>query len=182
MLVVGIGRGLAYAVLAAGIVLVYRASGVINFAQGAFGAFGVAFMAVCVGTWDLPFLLGFVLVGLATLLVGAIAEFTVVRRLFEAPRLVLFLATLGIAQLIQFGIGALPDVSATGEFPTMVSWNWDLGFRLAPQRRDISVMVIVPLLVLVLVIFLRTPYGLMIRASASNADKSRLLGIRVRRT
>jgi branched-subunit amino acid ABC-type transport system permease component len=51
MIVVGVGRGLAYAVLAAGIVLVYRASGVINFAQGAFGAFGIGLMAVLVGTW-----------------------------------------------------------------------------------------------------------------------------------
>src|SRR3954447_19660379 len=110
MIVVGIGRGLAYAVLAAGIVLVYRASGVINFAQGAFGVFGIGLMAVLVGNWHVPFFLAFLLVGLGTLILGGLCEFSVVRRLFLAPRLVLFLATLGLAQLIQFAVTALPDV------------------------------------------------------------------------
>jgi branched-subunit amino acid ABC-type transport system permease component len=50
MLLSGVVQGLAYAVLAAGIVLVYRASGVINFAVAAFGTTAVAFMAVLLGS------------------------------------------------------------------------------------------------------------------------------------
>ena len=49
MLLSGIVQGLAYAVLGAGIVLVYRASGVINFAVAAFGTTALAFMAVLLG-------------------------------------------------------------------------------------------------------------------------------------
>ena len=72
MLLSGVVQGLAYAVLGAGIVLVYRASGVINFAVAAFGTTAVAFMAVLlgggIGGWHAPFWVAFVLATLAAAL------------------------------------------------------------------------------------------------------------------
>jgi branched-subunit amino acid ABC-type transport system permease component len=183
MLVAGVGQGLAYAVLAAGIVLIYRASGVINFAQGALGIFGVSLMAVMLGFVHMPYFLALGLMAVACALVGAACEFTFIRKLFTAPRLVLLLATLGISQIIQFGAGALPDLEVAGPFPTIVPWQWEASPRLLFQSRDISVMLVSPLLIIGLGLFLsRTRQGLMIRASASNSDKSRLNGIRVRRS
>jgi ABC-type branched-subunit amino acid transport system ATPase component/ABC-type branched-subunit amino acid transport system permease subunit len=183
MLVAGVGQGLAYAVLAAGIVLIYRASGVINFAQGALGVFGVSLMAVMLGFVHMPYFLALGLMAIACAMVGALCEFTFIRKLFTAPRLVLLLATLGISQIIQFGAGALPDLEVAGPFPTIVPWQWEVSPRLLFQSRDISVILVAPLLIIGLGLFLtRTRQGLMIRASASNADKSRLNGIRVRRS
>ncbi|MCU1376149.1 MAG: transporter related, partial [Actinomycetia bacterium] len=74
-------------------------------------------------------------------------------------------------------------LEVAGPFPTIFPWSWNPSARAPFQPRDISVLIAAPLLIIGLGLFLsRTRHGLMIRASASNADKSRLNGIRVRRS
>jgi ABC-type branched-subunit amino acid transport system ATPase component/ABC-type branched-subunit amino acid transport system permease subunit len=187
MLLSGIVQGLAYAVLGAGIVLVYRASGIINFAVAAFGTTALAFMAVLLGggvaDWHPPFWLAAVLATAAAALVGSLAEWAVIRRLADAPRLVVLVATIGIAQVLLLVALLLPDVLAGGFFPPLLDWTWTASPELLVQGRDWSVLVVIPVLVLLLGVFLtRTRTGLMVRASAANPEKARLVGIRVFRT
>ena len=187
MLLNGIVQGLAYAVLGAGIVLVYRASGVINFAVAAFGTTALAFMAVLLGggvaDWHPPFWLAFVISTIAAALAGSLAEWAVIRRLADAPRLVVLVATIGIAQVLLLVALLLPDVFAGGFFPPLLDWTWIAGPDLLVQGREWSVLIVIPVLVLLLAVFLtRTRMGLMVRASAANPDKARLVGIRVFRT
>ncbi|HEY3669770.1 MAG TPA: ATP-binding cassette domain-containing protein [Acidimicrobiia bacterium] len=187
MLLSGIVQGLAYAVLGAGIVLVYRASGVINFAVAAFGTTALAFMAVLLGggvaDWHQPFWLAAVLATIAAALAGSVAEWAVIRRLADAPRLVVLVATIGIAQVLLLVALLLPDVLEGGFFPPLLDWTWTASPELLVQGRDWSVLVVIPVLVLLLGAFLtRTRMGLMVRASAANPDKARLVGIRVFRT
>lgn len=183
----GIVQGLAYAVLGAGIVLVYRASGVINFAVAAFGTTALAFMAVLLGggvaDWRPPFWLAFAIATVAAALAGSLAEWAVIRRLADAPRLVVLVATIGIAQVLLLVALLLPDVLAGGFFPPLLDWAWTASPDLLVQGRDWSVLVVIPGLVLLLAGFLtRTRMGLMVRASAANPEKARLVGIRVFRT
>ncbi len=187
MLLSGIVQGLAYAVLGAGIVLVYRASGVINFAVAAFGTTALAFMAVLLGggvaDWRPPFWLAFVIATVAAALAGSLAEWAVIRRLADAPRLVVLVATIGIAQVLLLVALLLPDVFEGGFFPPLLDWTWTASPELLVQGRDWSVLVVIPVLVLLLGAFLtRTRMGLMVRASAANPEKARLVGIRVFRT
>jgi ABC-type branched-subunit amino acid transport system ATPase component/ABC-type branched-subunit amino acid transport system permease subunit len=187
MLLSGIVQGLAYAVLAAGIVLVYRASGVINFAVAAFGTTALAFMAVLLGggvaDWHPPFWIAFALATVAAALAGSLAEWAVIRRLADAPRLVVLVATIGIAQVLLLVALLLPDVVEGGFFPPLVSWTWTASPELLVQGREWSVLIVVPVLVLLLAAFLtRTRIGLMVRAAAANPEKARLVGIRVFRT
>src|SRR4051812_49192674 len=88
-LTLGAMMGLAYAVLGAGLVLVYRATRVINFAYGEIGALSAAVLAKLVMDehWNFFVALAAVLVGGG--LIGGAIELVVVRRLFRAPRLVL---------------------------------------------------------------------------------------------
>ena len=187
MLLNGIVQGLAYAVLGAGIVLVYRASGVINFAVAAFGTTALAFMAVLLGggvaDWRPPFWLAFVIAAVVAALAGSLAEWAVIRRLAGAPRLVVLVATIGIAQVLLLVALLLPDVLEGGFFPPLFDWTWTASPELLVQGREWSVLVVIPALVLVLGVFLaRTRTGLMVRASAANPDKARLVGIPVFRT
>jgi ABC-type branched-subunit amino acid transport system ATPase component/ABC-type branched-subunit amino acid transport system permease subunit len=187
MLLSGIVQGLAYAVLGAGIVLVYRASGVINFAVAAFGTTALAFMAVLLGggvaDWHPPFWVAALLATVAAALAGSLAEWAVIRRLADAPRLVVLVATIGIAQVLLLVALLLPEVLAGGFFPPLLDWTWTASPELLVQGRDWSVLVVIPVLVLLLGVFLtRTRTGLMVRASAANPDKARLVGIRVFRT
>jgi ABC-type branched-subunit amino acid transport system ATPase component/ABC-type branched-subunit amino acid transport system permease subunit len=187
MLLSGVVQGLAYAVLAAGIVLVYRASGVINLAVVAFGTTAVAFTAVLlgggIGGWHAPFWFAFVLATVVAAFLGALVEWAVIRRLSEAPRLVLLVATIGVAQVLLLVALLLPDPVDGGFFPPLLDWTWTVSPELTFQGRELSVIIIVPLLVMALAMFLtRTRTGLMVRAAAANADKARLVGIRVFRT
>ena len=188
MVMTGAVIGLSYSAIAAGLILVYRANGIINFAVVAFGAVALgAFGVLTEHGWGLwPCLL--VAVPFAAL-AAMLLEIAVIRRLADAPRLVLLMATIGIAQLLGFAVlvfaELLPDVPPGGDFPTLVpkDWSWQVTKDLLIGAREISVLIAVPILVILLALFMtRTRLGLMVRAAASNSEKSRLMGIPVART
>jgi branched-subunit amino acid ABC-type transport system permease component len=100
LLALGLITGMSYGIMAVGLVLVYRSSGVINFAHGEIGAFGAAVVGALVIQWDVPYWLAFV-GGVATsAAAGGLTEVAVVRRLRKAPRLMSLVATLGVAQFL----------------------------------------------------------------------------------
>jgi branched-subunit amino acid ABC-type transport system permease component len=113
----GVVYGLIYAVFAAGFVLVYRCTGILNFAQGEIGAFGVALFALFHVQYSVPYWLAFAFAVVATSIIGMVIELTVVRRLFDSPRLVLLIATVGVGQLLLFLRISLPKIDAGGAFP-----------------------------------------------------------------
>ena len=181
----GLALGLGYAVIAAGIVLIFRSSGIINFAQAAMGAFGVASFVVLFQTYDLPYpvaaLLG--VAGAAALGVGT--ELLVVRRLFDASRVVLLIATVGVAQLIALVIvEVLPDVQG-GAIPVAFDAAWaeiQVTDSLVIGSRQTSLIVLIaPVLVWLGWFLNRTRTGLHIRAVADNAENARLVGVSPRR-
>jgi ABC-type branched-subunit amino acid transport system ATPase component/ABC-type branched-subunit amino acid transport system permease subunit len=195
MVLTGAVVGLSYSAIAAGLLLVYRANGIINFAVVAFGSAALGLFGLLYergwGLW--PCLL--VSVPFAAIL-AMILEVTIIERLAHppgqregAPRLVLLMATIGIAQLLSFLVlvfaELLPNVPPGGDFPTIVpkDWTWQVTDDLMVGAREISVLIAVPILVVLLAWFMtRTRLGLMVRAAASNPDKARLAGISVART
>jgi ABC-type branched-subunit amino acid transport system permease subunit/ABC-type branched-subunit amino acid transport system ATPase component len=185
MIFSGLIAGMTYAVFAAGFVLVYRCTGVLNFAQGEIGAFGAALLALLVVNYDIPYWFALALVIAACALIGTAIELSVVRRLFSSPRLVLLIATLGIAQLlIVFKIN-LPDIDVenASSYPLPFTTRWRVTDNLTVLSRDLLVLIVVPVLILALGIFLtRTKFGLAVRATASNPDTARVFGISVKRT
>ncbi len=179
----GVVFGLIYAVFAAGFVLVYRCTGVLNFAQGEIGAFGVALFALFHVQYGIPYWLAFAFATIATAIIGMVIEMSVVRRLFSGPRLVLLIATVGVAQLLLFLRVSLPKISAGGEFPLPFTGRWEPTGSLVVLPREILVLVVAPIFILALAFFMtRTSFGLAVRASASNADTARVYGISVKRT
>src|ERR1700722_1755695 len=85
----GIVSGLVIGLLAMGIVLVYRATRVLNFAVGNIGVVGATLLSVMVVKYPIPFwpsLLSSLVVGTAF---AAAVELSVIRRLFAAPRVIL---------------------------------------------------------------------------------------------
>ena len=175
--------GLIYAVFAAGFVLVYRCTGILNFAQGEIGAFGVALFALFHVQYDVPYWLAFAFAIVATALIGMVIELTVVRRLFDSPRLVLLIATVGVAQLLLFLRISLPTIERGGGFPLPFSGSWQPTDSLTVLPREVLVLIVAPVVIIALAIFMtRTSFGLAVRASSSNADTARVYGISVKRT
>jgi ABC-type branched-subunit amino acid transport system ATPase component/ABC-type branched-subunit amino acid transport system permease subunit len=176
----GLVTGFTYGVLSIGLILVYRSSRVINFAYTEMGAFGAGLLAVLVANYDWNYFAALVTVLVVGGLIGAAVELSVVRRLFEAPRVILFVATLGVAQLILVAQLYLPQLETFGPYPSAFDRTWRVG-DLIIRSEHVLVLVLVPLITGALAYFLnRTRYGLAIQASAANPDAARLNAIRIK--
>lgn len=177
----GVVEGMAYALVAVGLVLVYRASGVVNFAQGQMGAFGALLMATINYNYGIPYWLGMPLAILAGAALGGVTELLVVRRLFHQPRLLLFVATLGVAQVIQLLMFRLPEIKDSIQYPTPISGRWEVG-PVTVRGDQLMVLITVPIITILLAILLtRTRFGQAVRASADNPNAASLSGISVKR-
>jgi len=113
-------------------------------------------------------------------LVGALVERAVIRRLFTSPRVIVLVATIGIAQLMQAVMTAYPDFEVTrgARFPVAIPTTWDDVFGLRITGAKLTILLVVPLITIALAWFLnRTVFGQTVQASADNPDLARLSGI-----
>jgi ABC-type branched-subunit amino acid transport system ATPase component/ABC-type branched-subunit amino acid transport system permease subunit len=185
VLLLGVVLGALSGLTAMGLVLIYRASRVVNFAQAEFGGLATTVAVVLTTGADLPLWAGMLLGLLAALLTGVVTHELVVRRLFRAPRLILTVATIGVAQLVAAGEIYLPTVY--DQLRPLDSFHTDLpmSFRLGPiffGSDHVLVLIVVPVMLLALGLFLtRSDVGAAVRASAESPDRALLLGIPVRR-
>ena len=176
----GLIRGMVYALVAIGIVLIFRASGVINFAQGQFGALGASILSLLMVNYGWPFWLCLPVAIITGALLGGLTELLVVRRLFKQPRLLLFVATIGVAQVILLVQLQLPTVDDNLAFPTAFDSVWTID-NLVVRSEQIIVLIIVPIMVVVLALLLqRTRFGLAVRSAADNPSAASLSGVRVK--
>src|ERR1700742_1544200 len=95
----GVVTGLVIGLLAVGIVLVHRSTRVINFAVANMGLIGSVLFALLVVRWHVPYWIGLVIALAVGAIFGAIVDLVVIRRLFTAPRVIVLVATVGVAQL-----------------------------------------------------------------------------------
>ncbi|MEY2418761.1 MAG: hypothetical protein QOG90_1441 [Actinomycetota bacterium] len=184
ILAVGVVVGSLSAMVAMGLVLIYRANRIINFAQAQVGGVAAAMTASLIVGPKWAFLPA-AAVGLVTAIVlGAITEFVFIRRFAKAPRLLLTVATIGIMQLFAFFQLGLPrlfhfDTAPQPPQPFNFHINWHpVVFR----GGHVLVVLVVPLVAVGLGLFFRaTRVGIAVRASAESADRAALLGIPVKR-
>jgi branched-chain amino acid transport system permease protein len=100
VLIGGLLAGVMYSMVAIGFVLIYKASGVFNFAQGAMVLFA-ALTFVSLVERGLPFWLSLAATALVMVAIGLGIERSVLRRLVNRPPIVLFMATLGLSFVLE---------------------------------------------------------------------------------
>ncbi len=174
----GIIQGLAIAVIAVGVVLIYRATRIINFAVGNMGVIGAVLLSLLVLQYGVPFWIALVIALLVGLVFGAAVEMTVIRRLKNAPRVVVLVSTIGIAGLAQAIAIEIPQPSdASAHFPTGINGSWTLA-GVSIRGADLGVLILVPVSVILLIWFLdRTMIGKTVKACATNPSLARLSSI-----
>jgi ABC-type branched-subunit amino acid transport system ATPase component/ABC-type branched-subunit amino acid transport system permease subunit len=181
-LALGAITGLTYGIIAVGLVLVYRSSRIINFAQGQIGALGAAVAGVAVVEWNLNYWLAIPGALLISALVGAGSEVVIIRRLRNAPTVIGVVATLGLAQVIlTFSSLVNSQVTAGTTFPSPDGLpDFDFGaLRVTPAY--FAMMVFTPLIVIGLTLFFRRGwFGLAMRASSTNTEAAELAGVNAR--
>ncbi len=179
-LVIGLIAGSAYGLLALGLVLIYKSSGIFNFAQGEFGT--VAVYVLYLLHFEVPY--GVAIMGAlaAAVLMGVLVERLVVRPLFHAPRVTLLVATAGVALLataVEIWFGEATARPIARALPTLNRVTV-LGVQISDQRLLLLGALVVLALLLAL-FFRKTNLGLAILGASQEPTATELMGISVRR-
>jgi len=178
----GISDGAVYAAVALALVLIWRATRIVNFAQGAMLMI-TTFIASAVINAGASYVVGFI-VALATgLIFGAVVERVLIRPVEDKPPLNAVIVTLGLYTLLVAVAGMIWG-NQPRAFPAAFSLQ---GYKVggttllfAPNDTFIVVVVVVVAILLAL-LFRRTTLGLQMRAAAFAPEVARLLGARVGR-
>ena len=175
--------GTLYALVAFGLILVYRANRIINFAQAGLGSLPALLGILLVTTNRLSYPQAFLVMLVGAALAGAITERVLLDKFRRLPRMILTVATIGIAQIITLGEVYLPDWVAgqaivSDRLPTpFSSVSATLGYVVFTGDHLAILIVAAGLAAALTAFFKLTRLGLAVRASAENADRARLLGI-----
>ena len=185
-LVLGSVSGLTYGVLAIGLALIYKSGRFVNFAHGNLGVVCAVLFGKAVVDWGVPYWVALPVALAFGGALGALLELGIVRRLFDAPRLVLVVATIGVSQILLFlslqrFMNADQNALRETGYPVPFQAEWTIG-GVVLRGGEIGILVLAPLVTLAVAAFFRyTSYGQAIRAAAENPDAARLAGISVRR-
>ncbi len=178
----GVSYGAIIALVASGFLVLYKATGVVNFAHGDLVTAGAFVAAWGIDNLHLPMVLAYLLALAILWVVGMLIERLVYTPLRHRPMIVIVVGTLGAALVIRYSL-AIWQGSNPRVLPTPVGadnvWHVD-GAAIAYQRGLIVAVAVVVLGGLHL-LFERTSFGRQVRALASDRETAQLQGIRVSR-
>jgi branched-chain amino acid transport system permease protein len=180
VLVDGVATGSVYGALALALVLIFRSTGVVNFAQGEMAMFST-FVAWGIHQAGVP--LGLALLGAFafSFAAGAAIERVVIRPFEGGEPLTLVIVTLGLFLLVNSAAGWIWGFGNRG-FPSAFP---DSSVTLGGVHLDVEslgmVAVLIAVVGLLFLLFQRTGIGLAMRAAALDPAASRLVGVRVGR-
>ena len=186
-LLLGVTFGLQYGLLAIGLVLVYRASRFVNFAHGQMGILAALVLGRLSLEAHVPYPIGFVVALAFGGLTGVAIDRLVVQRLFNASRLVLLVATIGVAQFLFFFTAWSRSPFVINDrtlgmhgYPVPFHFRWTVG-KVSLTSSQVVTLLLAPAIAAALYLFFaRTQLGKAIRAASSNPEAARLAGISVR--
>ena len=174
-------RGSLYALVALGFVVIYKSTGVINFAQGGLLLLGMYLTYNAHVTWGLPFWLAILLAAALTALTGALIERTVLRRMIGQPVFAVVMVTLGLLIIVQ---QVVPTIWGYDRLNLGDPWGLDkvaLG-NINVEVKDLWTLGLAALVLLAFFAFFRfSRYGVAMRATAFDQEAALAQGISVRR-
>jgi branched-chain amino acid transport system permease protein len=192
----GLMAGMLYSLVALGFVLIFKASGVFNFAQGAMVLFAALAMArfaewipLYTGMTDpvIANVLAFILAGMVMFIVAWVIERLVLRHLVNQEGATLLMATLGIAYFMEglgqsiFGSSAYKIDIGMPKEPVMILESMFEGGLLINQEDFYAALMAAALVTLLSVFFQKTATGRALRAVADDHQAAQSIGIPLNR-
>ena len=174
----GLAAGAIYASLALALVLIYRATDVINFAQGEMATF-TTYIAWMLMQHGLPYWPAFVLTLLIAFAGGVAVERVVIRPVESRPEIVIVIVTIGMLIAINGLTGWIWGAEVKSFDSPFPNRTFDIA-GVSISLQDVGTFCVCLATVFVMWLFFRfTTLGLAMRAAAVNPGASRLLGVRV---
>jgi branched-chain amino acid transport system permease protein len=184
-LVVGISSGAAYALMAVGVVLIFKCTRALSIAQGEIGAFGFfvalrwASRGVPIAGWHIPAFMTLVVAVVIAVLIALLVERFVMRPLVRRPPLDALIATLGIALFLA--LAELQLFGTATQFAPSPVGNWRVvifGATLVAPR-VVALFVAAAVAGALYLFFKRSKFGLAVLATAGDPSVARVLGVPV---
>ena len=179
LLFTGLGIGSVYALVALGFVLIFRATNVVNFAQGEFSMVAAFFMVLFSVKLGLPYWLAFILAILGMAVLGGVFNLAVYYPLRHRTYLPVIISTIGASILLANGTLAIH-----GPEPEVLSGWFDTpGFLVGGVFMDTQYLLIMAVTALLVALqywfFERTLVGKKLQATSQDKEMAALLGIPV---
>ena len=182
MLASGIAVGSSYALMGLAMVIIYKTSEVVNFAQGEMALISIFLTYMVLEFYGFPFYVAFPGALVFSVLLGFLLEFAVLRRAKEPNVLGMIIITIGL-EMILMGIvswkfGADPK---TMPFPIGPYDSVTLG-GIFVSSLEVLTFFVALIIMVVLFVFLRySKLGIAMKATQQNPTAARLMGIRINR-
>jgi branched-chain amino acid transport system permease protein len=177
----GLSMGAIYALLALGFVLIFKSTGVINFAQGELAMVG-SFICYSFATlMGVPYFYAFIIALIGGIILGAVVYQIFLRTMAGEPLFSTIMVTVGLASILTCLAGLIwgHDVySLNSPFTDKVI---RLGKITLAQGSIYTIVVSVVLFVIIVLFFNRSLLGISMRGSAEDPDTAGLMGINVRK-
>lgn len=179
LLFTGLGVGSIYALVALGFVLIYRATNVVNFAQGDFAMLGAFAMVVLTIDLGWPYWIGILITVVVMAVFGVLFNYGVYYPLRNRTFLPVIISTIGASILLENGV-----LAAYGPRPQSLPPVFDTqGFSLGPVFIDTQYLTILAVTMLAVglqfLFFERTLLGKKMQAVSQDKEMASLLGIPV---
>lgn len=176
----GLTNGAIFSLVALGFVLIYKASDVINFAQGDFLLFGAYMTFGMVVQVGLPWPIGVALTLVFAVLLGLLVERFVLRPLIGEPIISVIMVTIGLSSLLQAAINGAWGTTGRPFPPFIPNQNVNIAGAIVPADRIVAI-VLAGLLLLVFTLFFRySRRGIAMRAVADDQQAALSMGISVK--
>lgn len=176
-----VGFGGIYALAALGLVLIFKTSGVVNFAFGALASLSTMILWAGIHRLHVSVGIAWVIAVVAALIIGGLCEVLLLERLRRAPITIQIVLTLGLLLLIE-GISGLVWGYTPKGIPLVIGGKSIGGNGFFIARDDIFIVALTLFVALVMtVVFQRSRIGLGMRAVAADRETAALMGVPVRR-
>jgi branched-chain amino acid transport system permease protein len=173
----GLAAGVTYGLVALALVIVYRATGVVNFAAGEMGTFTTFIAWELVAQAHVPFFVTMLIVAVIAALIGLVVYVLVIHPARRRPEFVTVMITFGLYELFNGLSNTIWNPSARS-FPSPVNGPpLHIGQIIVTRQNLGNAAVAVVAMLLLAALFRFTRIGLGLRATADNPAAARVVGI-----
>jgi branched-chain amino acid transport system permease protein len=178
----GVAVGSTYALIALAMVIIYKTSEVLNFAQGDLAMLSAYFMFMLLHTYGVPFYAALPFTLLFAFLLGVSAEYLFLRRAKEPTVLGLIIMTLSL-EMIIFGLVSWKWGSDQRELPFPITSydTYTIGNLFISKLEALTFITAIAMMLMLFLFFKYTKVGIAMKATQLNRDAARLMGIRTNR-
>jgi len=180
VIVTGIATGGVYGLIALGFVLIFKATGILNLATGAFMTLGAYICLTVLGQFGAPFWVAFLCTLGFAIVMGIVLERIILRPLIGEPIISVVMVTIGLSSILQ-GLTHIIWSPEYRSFPEIFPPEpLDLGFAIVPSGLLWGFVFAAIGTIIFILIFKLTRTGVAMRATASDQQAALSMGISVR--